>query len=172
MPTALELSHLAIRGEQLPPLAFAHSEAFSHELITPVKNVTWVKPAGGLWLSPLTGSGRTAWTDFLTRGGPELYDSDLNCTPMAVAADARILRIDSLDDLREIVSAYLFFPEWDLPIFQQLIDFEKLALDWHGLYLTEAGQWRTRRMDMTMPTLHGWDLESVVIFDASVVWPA
>ncbi len=44
---------------------------------------------------------------------------------------------------------------------QPVLDFEKLARDFDGIWLTAEGQWDTR---MTSPNLYGWDVECVLFF--------
>lgn len=165
-----ELAHLSLAVEDLPPLGFIHDRPFAAELLTSPTNVNWVKPQGGLWASPITAPQRTVWTDWLEQEQADLYSADLLFHSVSLAPATRILRIDSLEDLREVLSAYFYdsdlFAQLQLPYC--LLDFEAMARDWDGLYLTDEGQWATRLPPLGQPSLYGWDLESLCLFNGGL----
>lgn len=158
-------------GSELPPMAFAHPTRFTPELVTPVRNIAWQKPDGGLWLSPLRETGETVWMEFIRTQYPQFYKRPPLPTLVALAPTAPFLTISSLASLQEILSEFLYLPTDDFIGTSPVLDFEKLAEHYAGLYLTERGQWETHRPGPGLPHLYGWDLESLLVFDPAVVTP-
>lgn len=116
------------------------------------------KPKGGLWTSTYCSEIGSAWVqwclgeDFGVPGGgwrSWLLEPD---------PAARVLEIDSHADLHRVSASYGLPIEYPGPL--SALDFERLAVDYDAIHLTEAGQWATR---LTHPlSLYGWDCESVL----------
>lgn len=173
MMTAHELASVAVTGANVPTLLWASDKELDLALVASPTNVSWNKPDGGLWLSPRLGE-RSTWIDFMERDSWSPYDSpQLVTQTVKLKSDARILQIDSYDDYAQILSAYLHMPEGaltNLGMFSQLFDFERLAQDWDGIYLTEEGQYATRfSPTVNGPSLYGWDLESLLLFNSECI---
>ena len=77
-----------------------------------------------------------------------------------VKKDARILTIDSLEDLIKLCDDY---PGKVIDFLKtyRFIDWEKVSKNYDGVYLTEKGQMATR---WSQPSLYGWDCESTLWF--------
>jgi len=151
-----------VTGLDLPDLTFAHEDQFTLLRIQPIGN-SFVKPEGGVWFSPpgtwLGWCRDEDWGDW-ERKVEQPVDRRL-------LADQRFIVIDTFEDLEELLADYEL--EQNLPpdlefTLPGLPDFEALARVYDGIYLTEAGQWRTRT---TRPSLYGWDIESVLWFGPS-----
>jgi hypothetical protein len=77
------------------------------------------------------------------------------------AADAKVLVIDSAQDLTEVLSwASIVYPEFS--VFGSFIDFEKVSTKYDAINLTHEGQQRTRFVDFG--NMYGWDCESTIWF--------
>lgn len=179
-PTANELAHLATPLTALPSLGWVAPNRCEPTLINPIKNIYSVKPLGGLWLSPLNNTQCTKWGNWLKREKWFLDEDPASFVHQTISLiqDSRILTISSWGDFQEILSKYLLLHpdfeerlEWDLP--SEFIDFEQMAEDWDGLYLTARGQASTRfgpgGLLMNTPNLYGWDLESLLLFTPKVI---
>ena len=137
-----------------PAVTFIHTLAPEADLIQPIRNIGWVKPNGGIWTSPQDAT--FGWREWCAserfREGMDTQEFTLIPRP-----DARVAVIDSLADLEHLIALY---PAVDV-IGKPVLDFEAMARDFDGLWLTEEGQWRTR---MTTPNLYGWDMECLLFF--------
>lgn len=119
------------------------------------------KPDFGFWVAPEIEGYVSTWDKWC-------QDEDY-CLPhrdndkiikMKIKPSARILIIDSYEDLEKV------FHEYPLAECHQL-DWVKISENYDAVYLTEEGQYSTR---MTTPlNLYGWDLESAVIFNYDVI---
>ena len=132
--------------------------------VAAVKNC-FVKPRGGLWTSSYVDS-KSAWVDAHQDMFEESRGSAYELSWFLLEPDpaARVLVIDTLDDLREVLAEHLYHPYPGLDLDSMLgawPDFERIAERWDAMHLTEAGQWRTR---LTIPSLYGWDSESTLWF--------
>lgn len=180
------VEHLRVATPLLPDLGWLAPEPIDLGAINPVQNISANKPLGGLWLSPiLEGKSGTMWSEWLESEGVGLYDErgqTVVSQKVKIRADARLLMITTWEDFQEVLSAYLLID----PIFEalgssgsplncQFFDFERIAQEWDGIYLTDEGQWATRYAPdrnasiFSTPSLYGWDLESVLIFNARSV---
>jgi len=155
-----------VTGADLPDLSFAHPETFDLAKVEPIRNDLFVKPLGGVWLSP-----PGAWVQWCR--GEDWDEPDAKVDQpfdRALLADHKFVVIDTLQDLKDLMVFYEY--EWPterkaqfgLLSEMRFLDFEALACDFDGIYLTDAGQWATRLSD---PKLYGWDLESVLWFGTS-----
>lgn len=166
---SLDIAHgvRLCRGRELPPLAWIPSDT-SHSLevgrfqaVGHRPSRIPVKPSGGLWTAPVLnaehweyGSSWTQWCISENFRAPQ--DGEL-MTMVVPDPRAVFLVIDTLDDL---VAACR---QWPRPetinrIFGPLVDWDTAAKSVDGIYLTEAGRWRTH---FTEPGLYGWDVATV-----------
>ena len=149
---------LMVHGVDLPPLAWQGSEAFDPARWMPISNRHgWgVKPTGGLWTAPMRDKG-TAWTEWCEMehyGNPEAPLTSITPDP-----DAVVFRVDDLPGLVIFERRYPLGGERSrIPMFPH-VDWEKAATEIDAVWLTEAGQHRTR---FTEPGLYGWDCETVL----------
>jgi hypothetical protein len=122
-------------------------------LVKPILNA-WVKPRGGLWTSPV--DSEYGWKDWC-EGENYGHCDESNSFRLQLKSDARILKIDSLEDLLKL-------PMKDfngLP--SKYPDFECLSKKYDAIWLTVDGQNETRH---SFPNnLYGWDCESVLILN-------
>ncbi|MFI8932549.1 hypothetical protein ACIG3E_33415 [Streptomyces sp. NPDC053474] len=162
----------------LPALAYAHSPGHYHGWTEPerfrplgpdpVTRGVMPQRGAGLWTSPVLESDpatgevlRTVWSSYWVQAGrdPERYSEHRRIVPNP---DARIVRVNDLEDLRALVQAYPNpigldedqhrFPDWP-----------RLAQDWDAVYLTANGASETARTpDGDEPHLEGWECETVV----------
>ena len=117
-----------------------------------------MKPSDGLWTSTLDEKTGSEWMEFCE------YDKsqDVKGFTCTIKDDAKILEIDSVHDLHEIIKEYGMDFEIAEGVKRKVIDYEKLSKDFDGLHLTSKGQVKTRT---TFPyNLNGWDAESTVFF--------
>lgn len=108
------------------------------------------KAKGGLWTSTYE-NGTSEWVQ---TGIPASNEGWL----LTVNKNARILKIDNYDDLDAVYQKYgMNNPPY--PVYpMQFIDFEKIATDYDGMWLTSTGQYKTRFS--TPQNLYSWDCES------------
>lgn len=129
------------------------------------------KPDGGLWASSVHLDSWRVWCE-----SEGFRESSLNTwTVFELKSDARILIIDSYEDLIKVQKKYSY-QRSKLPIFCQenLIDFESIEKDgYDGVYLTENGNLECHNIRfeviddsfMTTTNLNSWDVESLVLFN-------
>ncbi len=123
----------------------------------------WVKPQGGMWTSTYLpkaayGSdwGRYCVRDTDQEGRFAIYT--LRWWLLEPLPGARIVTIDTLEDLRKLGNRYVLART----SYSYFLDFEAISQDYDAMHLTEAGQVRTR---LTYPdNLYGWDCESTLWF--------
>ena len=138
------------------------SNSFEKDWFAPVKNSGFLnKPEGGLWASPV--NSEYGWIDWCKSENFMLQKLEksfkFNC-------NGSFIVINKPEDLEELP---LCFEEHFIEIGLKFsyFDFEKIAKEVDGVYLTEAGQYRTR---LSFPlNLYGWDCESVLIFNPDVI---
>ena len=128
---------------------------------------TFVKPKGGLWASPVDSNyGWKEWCeaeDFHTESLKHWFVFEYT---------GRIMTIDTRKDLEKMCfrQMRLYPNRRGIPQMIQDLrfpDFEKLSKKIDAIYLTEAGQWKTRMM--MGPNLYGWDCECVLILNPAGV---
>lgn len=175
-----DLAHLAIPVPDLPRFGWIADEVCDRGLIQPIRNINAVKPLGGLWVSPyIEDMPGTVWSTWLEHEGYGLIsDRDAYvCQDVDLAINARILRIDTWTDFTEVLSAYLLISPLmemlsECGIASQFFDFEAMAQDWDGVFLTDKGQVETRYGtcgSLRSPNLYGWDLESLLILNPEAI---
>ena len=119
----------------------------------------WHKPKGGYWTSSFIDDtcDWIRWTQAEQWRHNE-FDTGKGFL-MSIAPDARIINIDSFEDLTKLLEVYPVLGDRFGTILRD-IDFVSMKRDGYaGLHLTREGQWRTRH---TRPSLYGWDCESTV----------
>lgn len=149
---------MIITGADLPELGWQHTEPFNPAAIDPATNNGWIKPAGGLWTSPLR-DGVTGWAQWCRE--EQWGTPDAPVTRILPNPGARVYVIDTLADLVQLEAA---FPSADSSLPAEIkmwpqIDWQAVASEYDAIWLTEEGQWRTRH---STPSLYGWDCETVL----------
>lgn len=127
------------------------------------KNISWNKPKNrtGLWASPLNSN--HSWYHAALEMGIRNHTPD-ECVKFKLKRNARVLVIDDVSDLLNLV---YFNPFGEGYSYMDAIDFEELTKTYDAIYLTEAGQWRTR---LSHPHhLYGWDCECILILNKHVI---
>lgn len=163
----------------------------------PIQNapaeLSWAKPHGGLWASPINGNGESEWRS-LIGFSPRTHKAHT----IKFNDDAKIVVIDSLEDYRTILDKYPHYPKFDELSEEEKflldlghtsslsslnpdgtakrnIDFEKLSQEYDGLYLTMRGLYSCGKSDFRGETmgsdisLYLWDIESAVIFNSKAI---
>lgn len=149
----------------IPKQIFAHHQLPTESSVLPVTNNNFfVKPFGGLWTTPTGAPTWLAWCD-RENFRPEKTLTNYELAPVK---DLTLVVIDSLEDLENLLNVYALprSSEYSTILhYHQLtrvLNFEKLATVFDGIWLTETGQSQTR---LSQPdNLYGWDLESVLWF--------
>lgn len=144
----------------LPLLGWqSHSgEVFNPALMLPiVDRLGWpVKPTGGLWTSPVHPDGGTHWTQWCIR--EDYGNQEAPMYPIVPNPGAAVYVIDSLADLLSLEGKYPLSRKPRDTAMWPNVSWEKAAADWDSIWLTEAGEGRTRH---SLPGLYGWDCETV-----------
>jgi len=124
----------------------------------PVKNRHFVKPAGGLWASPV--NSRNGWREWATEN---MSEPNL-ATSFRFYANGNILVIND-----EIDAAGMPWKEHRVSdrLVIEYPDFETLASIYDAVWLTDRGEAATRWA--TSKSLYGWDCESVLIMNPRCV---
>ena len=138
------------------------SNSFEKDWFASIRNINFLnKPEGGLWASPV--NSKYGWIDWCKRENFELQrlkeSFKFNC-------NGSFIVINKPEDLKELP---LCFRECSIERkkLRPYFDFEKMAKEVDGVYLTEAGEYKTR---LSFPlNFYGWDCESVLIFNFNVI---
>lgn len=151
-------------GKQL----YITSEETLNQAVIPVTNSDETgfikKPAAGTglwtssWREETQDSGWVEWCRWENFGKP--YEKHWHV--LTQKDDVKLYKIDSLGGLRRLLRTY----KWNQPKWEEYgrtaIDFERLALDYDGVWLTEKGNAETH---LSYPDdLNAWDCESVLWF--------
>lgn len=134
------------------------------ELMQPVQNAQFVKANGGLWTSTYK-NGKSDWINWCESNNFWTTDNQTKWL-LSVNKNARVLKIDTRDDLFSAYKKYgisLLGGDFELAGYKigitdlGILDYEKIARDYDGVWLTQEGQWATR---FSSPiSLYGWDCE-------------
>jgi hypothetical protein len=164
-------------GADLPRIAFLGKSAYDPDLVTPIRNVKgFPKPNGGTWLSPLNDDGTTVWTEHCTK--VIRYDAAVRgrrVHPIGLHPEARVLKIDTMEDLRGAVDAYggqrRDEGEWGNQVYP---DYEEIARHYDAIWLTNRGMNATNkpapvRRGQDQENLNTWEIESVLILNPDSV---
>lgn len=122
----------------------------------PIRNRNHIKPAGGLWTSPI--DSKWGWKDWCKAEG--FGDVGNLSTYFHVQFTGKVLTINSLKDAVrlpwiEIIKDYLKCP-----------DYETISTVCDAIHLTVEGQNATR---FSQPSLYGWDCETVLIMNPACI---
>lgn len=129
-----------------------------------------LKPTGGIWTSPV--DSEHGWGRWCSENMPDWLGSRY----VLRATSDRLLKVESLDDLNAAWSSFPvtyerdYMARWYGPghSFRDL-DWEAMAREFDGFWLTAGGHWDTRMMyhpegrDWEQGT-YGWDCETVLWF--------
>jgi hypothetical protein len=121
-----------------------------------------LKPrSGGIWTSPLDSA--WAWEDWCLAQGLDRWLGSR--WVLDVAPGTRLLRIDSMAEMRAVHAAYgsmRAVGSYECPT----LDFPRMAADVDGLWLTERGFYETRWPweEGWFIGTSGWDCETVLFF--------
>ena len=129
-----------------------------NKVIVPYGNQGNNKPRnGGFWTSSITDNNKSGWLEFAEKEG--FYDdmSNLDVLQVEVSNEAKVLIINTKEDYEQALNKYGM--EDSFGHSSNLLDFEKLMLDYDGLSLTEKGLHNAKY------SFFGWDCESTVWFN-------
>lgn len=168
------------RPDVLPRLGWAHATAFDRDLLNAVRRVEFPqepvanKPrTGGLWCSPLVCRLDTVMGSVWTVA-KERYATDWSLWEITPDPDARVLRVDSLQDLFAAIEVWgdrrtPVFPDGARLLFRRRAG-GPLSLDWAALagdvdvfWLTERGCAETGDLNFEAPRLWGWDVPTALL---------
>lgn len=144
---------------------FINNEILDESMFSPVENIDFVKPNGGLWIAPFNSESeyKSDWGDFLVN------DMGINIegkkgTVLSIKPEAKILTINSLEDLVKTLEVYEY--KNSIISYNKSLDFEKISKDYDAVYLTKNGQYETR---FSMPNLYGWDIECMLVMNLDIL---
>ena len=150
-----------VRYFDMPHDQGAPEEGKMMPVTNPVKSC-YDKPKGGLWTSPV--ESEYAWVDWCK----DERTGWLNGSWVLVPSDGvNLLRVDDEADLDAAFARYPL--EWDRGhgYIDRNLNFEAMAQDYDGFWLTADGHWATRmRVDKPIDTIatYTWDCETVFWF--------
>jgi hypothetical protein len=128
----------------------------SEEMMEPVGPQEHLKPTGGLWTSPHDSV--YGWKEWCQA---ERMDWLGHRWLLDVKPDVKLLVIDSMDDLD---AAWERYPHEGPSYIGRTLDFEAIAKEYDGVWLTADGQWKTRHPPLGSGWLlgfYGWDCETI-----------
>jgi hypothetical protein len=137
---------------------YGHNKFDSNEF-DPIKNTLhgWVKPFGGLWLSP---ANNNDWFNWCIENEFRLHELITSFT-VTLKPTAKVLTINSYSDLKFIVE-HSKYGMSKMIVEGRVPNFENLAQDYDAMYLTKKGLNETH---LSLPyNLYGWDCESILLF--------
>lgn len=128
---------------------------FDKSLFQEIKNVSFVKPEGGLWASDIKAKyGWKQWTQdnqFMT----EKYRED-NCFKFRLKDKAKVLRIEKPSDLINLPKDQTLIKLR----FYECLDFEELKKKYDAIEVI---------IDKLYWDLYGWDCDSILILNKDVI---
>lgn len=153
------------RCHQIECICYGCGSSFEHEKFQAVRNrEMFNKPERGLWSSPV--DSEWSWKQW----GEQNDFGDFS-TCFSFVFSGSLLKIDSERSLELVYKNYPLgvgecFPA-SLTEEMKLIDWEKIADDYDGVWLTEKGENETR---WSAPiTLYGWDCETILVMNKDAV---
>jgi len=159
-------------GKYIKPHVFCSWDKFDPEKVKPVKNpLRWPynKPQGGVWASPYTPEEKycSPWIKFCCENDEDEWIQ--NCYLVFPEDNAKIAVIDSLKDYERLLAHYGRIIRTPKGRALRVLDFEKLAKDFDGLWVTEDGLAECSNNFLLehrygITSLWGWDLESIIWF--------
>ena len=143
---------------------------FNKKLINfDLKNNLINKPRSAFWASPLWKDRAylSDWHRFCIEENFYVGAYDFGFT-FSLKEEAKIYVIDDVQDLEFLVNIYPLDKSLRFESkFFKFIDFEAVAVTYDGILLTEKGEMETRLSSTC--NLYGWDVESLVLFNADVI---
>lgn len=156
-------------GANMQPQRWHGPELLTEGHFVPVTNANFVKPHGGIWTCSYRGENSpTSWEHFCGTDYTSQLVNHTHTVALQPNPDARILVIDTQEDLVNIRAAYPpakrdlhpDTPDWMVESLGGPFNFEAVSKDYDAIHLTDNGQWATRRSNAV--NLYGWDVESTV----------
>lgn len=144
-------------------------KCISADLFKPVENVEYMnKPQYGFWGSPFIQEGNTItspWVEWCEESGwgdEEYYE---NAVIFSLKSSAKIFTLDNFTELKQIPKQYLMPSPIKLPLpdLEYYIDYEALAMDYDGMYITH------KDLAEFYWSLIGWDCVSIVLFNLDCI---
>ena len=129
------------------------------------------KPWGGLWSSPYISNEKyiSDWHRWCINNDFRV-DKLSDAVLFNIEDGANIYTIDTLEDLTYLLEYFSQEDRFGLNNFldSRVLDYERLHKDLglDGIYLTKNGEAETR---WSNPTLYGWDVESLLIFNFDII---
>ena len=130
---------------------------FDKYLFAPIKNMhSLTKPLGGLWASNTDAV--YGWKDWCEDNEFRRCEKD-HSFAFVLTDDARILTINSLDDLKNLLKGENKYgiDTWTI------LDFEKLSQQYDAIEVNISSD------SMLYHSLYGWDCDSILIMNPDVV---
>lgn len=131
-------------------------KTFDKRLFANISNcLLGVKPEGGFWASNV--NAKFDWEDWLKLNEhQEIVDGDKFI--FTLSEEAKILRINSIEDLEELPQIkYKFIPSWTM------LDFEKLATMYDAIEINISND------PKLYFTLYTWDCDSILIMNPDII---
>ena len=132
-------------GNSFDPLKF----------VEPKNRPKFCKPWGGLWGSPE--NSKFGWERWCEMEGFRIERNKESRFKFTLDPDAKIYVINSIPDLLAVPYKIRKWEDEDL------IDFEKMALEYDAIFLTVKGEQETRFSWESGMSLYGWDCESILV---------
>ena len=138
---------------------------YDDSLFKPIKNIYWLKPAGGLWASRV--DAKFGWKDWAERNNFRKHTLDSNnCFYFELSSNARILRINSIHDLEGLPR--LKFGSAGLVMklvkpTQVFLEFEELAKHCDAIEFNISSDPRLYWY------LYGWDCDCTLIMNKEII---
>lgn len=143
-------------------ITYGCGDAFDPAKFRPIKNSPYPvnKPEGGLWATPIGSD--FGWLD--CGAGDSIHGYE-GCESFSFDYKGRFFVIDCLEDYKKVPWRH----RGVFDLFEQYVDFEKMEkMGVDAIHLTLQGMAETSYSD---PQLHGWDCETVLIFNPRLVRP-
>lgn len=121
---------------------------------TPITN----KPTGGLWTSPI--DAEYGWDQWCLDNEAHWLG---RCWKLRIVGEPKLAFVDSRAAMNRLALQYPFERPFG-GFTHRGINFEQLADDFDGLWLTTQGHFATRLLDPDEPNTYAWDCETVLWF--------
>lgn len=165
----LQLVLVNWQNECMKPQLFVGAEPPKPEKLQTVQNREDfpLKPCGGLWTSTFYPDMGSDWVQWCVGNSirPGLWQNYL----VYPKQDARILQIDSYEDLESLMGQYEYSPMkekfdtgFELPGILRGLNYEEIAKKYDAIHLTTRGE-RTTHLSFPF-SMYSWDCESTLWF--------
>lgn len=153
-----DLKTITLPDEEYGRQLYVSEDRPAYADLDPIENQSPHKPLGGLWTSTWKGRPNlSAWAEW--SAAEKFYADSEKGWVLDMKTGSELVVIDSVADLEAAVEAY---PN-ELAT-RTMMNFESMAYDYDGLWLTEEGQRQTHFRGGKYEDLYGWDVESTVWF--------